>query len=118
VKKHASSTTTYKLSKKVEHVTNVITSFSAVPLKLIFYLGFAVFTCAMLYAGYLAFNRLFFSRTVDGWTSVMVSIWVLGGMVISFVGIIGIYLAKVFSETKQRPYTIVRDVYGRSKSRN
>jgi putative glycosyltransferase len=40
------------------------------------------------------------------------SIWLLGGITISFVGIIGIYLAKIFSETKRRPYTIVRAVYG------
>jgi putative glycosyltransferase len=118
VNKHTGSPSTYSLAKKIGHVTNVITSFSAVPLKLIFYLGCLVFTGAMLYAGYLAFNRLFFSRTVDGWTSVMVSIWVLGGMVISFVGVIGIYLSKVFSETKQRPYTIVREIYGRSNARD
>jgi putative glycosyltransferase len=69
----------------------------------------------MLYAADLIFNRLFMSQPVDGWTSIMVSIWVLGGMVISFIGVIGIYLAKIFSETKQRPYVIVRDIYGKQK---
>ena len=118
VRKHMSGSTTYSLSKKIGHAVNAITSFSEVPLKLIFKLGFGIFTCAMGYAGLLAFNRLFLSRPVDGWTSVMVSIWVLGGMTISFVGVIGIYLAKVFSETKQRPYTIIRDVYGQSKSQH
>jgi putative glycosyltransferase len=42
----------------------------------------------------------------------MVSIWFLGGLTIFCVGVIGIYLAKVFTETKRRPYTIVRAEYG------
>jgi putative glycosyltransferase len=49
---------------------------------------------------------------LSGWTSVMASIWLLGGLIVSFIGIIGIYLSKVFSESKQRPYTIVRSVHG------
>jgi putative glycosyltransferase len=53
---------------------------------------------------------------MDGWTSVMVSIWLLGGMIISFVGVIGIYLSKIFTETKQRPSTIVREIHGQSSS--
>ena len=43
----------------------------------------------------------------------MASIWLLGGLVISFIGVVGIYLSKVFSETKRRPYTIIRRVYGK-----
>lgn len=118
VRKHMSSATTYSLSKRIEHATNAITSFSEAPLRLIFYIGLAVFACSALYAAVLVFNKLFLLRSIDGWTSVMVSIWVLGGMVISFVGIIGIYLSKVFVETKQRPYTIVRNVYGRSEAKH
>jgi len=49
---------------------------------------------------------------VPGWASIMVSIWFLGGVTIFCVGVLGIYLAKVFTETKARPYTIVREVYG------
>ncbi len=118
VRKHMSSVTTYSLSRKIEHATNAITSFSEVPLRLIFYIGLIVFACSALYAAVLIFNKLFLLRPIDGWTSVMVSIWVLGGMVISFVGIIGIYLSKIFVETKQRPYTIVRNVYGRSEAKH
>jgi len=118
VRKHMSSETTYNLSRKVTHAVNAITSFSEVPLRLIFYVGMAIFSVSMLFALDLVVRRIFFARTVDGWTSVMVSIWVLGGLVISFVGVIGIYLSKVFSETKQRPYTIVREVYGQSRTRH
>jgi len=118
VKKHGSSTTTYGLARKLAHVANSITSFSEVPLRLIFYLGAFIFACSLLYTAILVFNRIFLSHPVDGWTSVMVSIWLLGGMVVSFVGVLGIYLSKIFSETKQRPYTIVREVYGRPSSRH
>jgi putative glycosyltransferase len=41
----------------------------------------------------------------------MVSIWFLGGVMIFCVGVLGIYLAKVFTETKERPYTIIRQIY-------
>ena len=48
----------------------------------------------------------------------MASIWLLGGMIISFIGVIGIYLSKIFSETKQRPYTIVRQIYASTTKLN
>ena len=112
VKKHMTSATTYSLAKKIEHATNSITSFSEVPLRMIFYTGLVIFLCALLYAGFLIFHKLVLATPMDGWTSVLVSIWLLGGMVISFVGLIGIYLAKVFSESKQRPTFIVREIHG------
>jgi putative glycosyltransferase len=51
---------------------------------------------------------------VPGWATLVVSVWFLGGMTIFCVGVIGIYLSKVFIETKDRPYTIVRAEYSRS----
>lgn len=114
VNKIANSKTTYSLSKKFKHATNAITSFSEFPLKLIFYFGIIIFLIALVYAGFLVFNRVFMEHPAEGWTSVMASIWLLGGMVISFIGVIGIYLSKIFIEAKQRPYFIVRDIYGRN----
>lgn len=118
VKKHMGSATTYSLSKKIEHATNSITSFSEVPLRMIFYVGLAILCCALLYAAYLVFHKLVLATPMDGWTSVMVSIWLLGGMIISFLGLIGIYLSKIYSETKQRPSIIVREIYGQSRSQH
>jgi len=115
VKKHRTSNTTYGLFRKINHLVNAITSFSEAPLKMIFVCGTLVFFVAILFASTLIVQHYFLSKPVDGWTSLMVSIWVLGGMIISFIGIIGIYLSKIFSETKQRPYVIVRDIYGKSK---
>ena len=116
VRKLMGSDTTYNLGRKIEHAVNAITSFSEVPLRIIFYVGMAIFSVSLAYAAKLVVNRLVFSEVVDGWTSVMVSIWILGGLTISFVGVIGIYLSKVFSETKQRPYTIVRAIHGQSRT--
>jgi putative glycosyltransferase len=114
VKKHSTSITTYSISRRVQLLIDSITSFSAVPLNLIFYLGCALSACSMVYTVYLVFNRLFLSKPLDGWTSVIASIWLLGGMIICFIGVIGIYLGKIFSETKQRPHAIVRETYGRT----
>lgn len=115
VSKISYSKTTYSISNKIKHAVNAITSFSEVPLRMIFYVGIVIFISSLLYAAFLMFNRVFLSHPVDGWTSVMISIWLLGGMVISFIGIIGIYLSKIFVEAKMRPYYIVRRVYGKNK---
>ena len=108
-----STTTTYTLSRKITLFIDSITSFSNLPLVSIFYMGLIIFLSACLYTTYLVFNWYLFSIPLVGWTSVMASIWLLGGLVISFIGVIGIYLSKIFSETKQRPYSIVKKVYGR-----
>jgi putative glycosyltransferase len=69
-----------------------------------------------LSALYIIVRIIFFGTFLAGWPSVIVSIWFLGGLIIQCIGIIGIYLSKVFTETKQRPYTIIREIYDRSKS--
>ena len=113
VKKHSTSETSYTFGKKVAIVVNAITSFSNLPLVWIFYAGLVIFSIACVYAGYLVMHRIFDAQPIGGWTSVMVSIWLLGGLILSAIGVIGIYLAKVFSETKRRPNVIIREIYGK-----
>lgn len=113
VKKHGTSATTYSFRRKMSLLVNSVTSFSNAPLVGIFYIGVFISLIALLYIAYLIVQWFFLSTPLSGWTSVMASIWLLGGMVISFIGVVGIYLSKIFSETKQRPYTIVRQVYGK-----
>jgi putative glycosyltransferase len=60
---------------------------------------------------YLMYRSMTAGIGVPGWASIMVSIWFLGGLTIFCIGVIGIYLAKIFTETKRRPYTIVRQEY-------
>jgi len=116
IKKHNTSKSTYTFRKKMSLFVNSITSFSNAPLTIIFYIGISISLFALAYIIYLVTCWLFFVKPMSGWTSVMASIWLLGGMIISFIGVIGIYLSKIFSETKQRPYTIVRQVYEQQKN--
>ena len=113
VKKLSRGGSSYSFTKKCGHLINAVTSFSAAPLNLIFICGIFIFLGSITYASYLTINRIFFSRTVDGWTSIMVSIWFLGGMIVSFLGILGLYLSKIYTEVKQRPNVIVREIFGR-----
>lgn len=113
MRKHGTSETTYTFRKKMSLLVNSVTSFSNAPLVAIFYIGTVISAAAVGYIFYLFVNWMSFSTPLSGWTSVMASIWLLGGMIISFIGVVGIYLSKIFSETKRRPYTIVRQVYGR-----
>jgi putative glycosyltransferase len=116
VVKHSTSDTTYTFGKKMAVLVNSVTSFSNAPLISIFYIGVFISIFAIFYICYIVAQKIFWATPLGGWTSVMASIWLLGGLVISFIGIVGIYLAKIFSETKQRPYTIVRSVYGRPQA--
>jgi putative glycosyltransferase len=113
VLKHATSPTTYSLSRKFSHLVNAVTSFSSLPLVFTFYSGLVISLTALGYIMHLVFRYLFIASPPDGYTSIIASIWLFSGLIIFFVGIQGIYIAKVFSEVKQRPYTIVRQVYKR-----
>lgn len=115
VKKHSTSETTYTFRRKMSLLVNSVTSFSNAPLVSIFYIGVSISLFALIYIAYLFIHWIFLAKPLSGWTSVMASIWLLGGMVISFIGVVGIYLSKIFSETKQRPYTIVRQIYARKQ---
>lgn len=115
IKKHSASETTYTFRRKMSLLVNAVTSFSNAPLVSIFYIGISISLFALVYIVYLVAHWLLLAQPVSGWTSVMASIWLLGGMVISFIGVVGIYLSKIFSETKQRPYTIVRQIYAQPK---
>lgn len=111
ITKHGSSETSYTLRKKISLAVNAITSFSNAPLVWVFNIGAAISLLSAGYVGYLVLSWLFFTKPIMGWTSVMASIWLVGGMVICFTGVVGIYLSKMFIEIKQRPYTIVRAVH-------
>jgi putative glycosyltransferase len=115
IKKHNNSETTYTFGRKLSLLVNSVTSFSNAPLVGIFYIGVVISLLAITYITYLVIHWLLLEKPMSGWTSVMASIWLLGGMVISFIGVVGIYLSKIFSETKQRPYTIVRQIYAKQQ---
>jgi putative glycosyltransferase len=102
----------YTIARRVDVLVNAVTSFSDKPLKLIFYMGMGIFALALAAATYVVVRRVLFGVLLAGWASLMISVWLLGGLTLFSIGILGIYLQKVFIETKQRPYTIVREVHG------
>lgn len=114
VKKHSKGSTTYTLGRKVSLLVNAITSFSNRPLVYVFYLGCAIVFLSSVAALYLIVRRVFFGIFLTGWPSLIVSVWLLGGLTIFCLGVIGIYLSKVFMEVKPRPYTVIRQLYERA----
>jgi putative glycosyltransferase len=111
VRKLSTSRTTYTFRKKISQFVNSITSFSNAPLKMIFYSGCIILGGAGIFSLYLIFNWIFLAKPPSGYTSLMVSIWILGGLIVAYLGVIGMYLAKIYSETKRRPYSIIRGVF-------
>jgi putative glycosyltransferase len=87
-----------------------ITSFSEKPLLMVFMLGIAIFLLSSAGGAYFVIRRL--SGTLaSGWASLIVSVWILGGLSIASIGVLGLYIARIFVETKRRPYTIVRMIH-------
>ncbi len=111
VQKHSTSPTSYSLMHKLKHLVNAVTSFSSLPLVFTFYAGLLISLSALAYIAYLVYRYIFISSPPEGYTSMIASIWLFSGLIIFFLGLQGIYISKMFSEVKQRPYTIVRQVY-------
>ena len=111
VKKHSKGESSYTLGRKLTILINAITSFSDKPLVFIFYLGCVIVLVSGIAALYLVVRRVFFGVYLAGWPSLIVSTWLLGGLTIFCLGVIGIYLSKIFIETKQRPYALIRRIY-------
>jgi putative glycosyltransferase len=110
VTKLSHSETTYSLIKKLELLVNAITSFSSKPLWLIFWTGFFVSIFSFSFILYVIFQKIFWT-VAPGWTSVIASIWAIGGLLMLSIGVVGIYLKKIMEEVKERPYTTVKKVY-------
>lgn len=109
--KHSNSPTTYTFRKKISHAVNAITSFSSAPLVYTFYAGLFISVSAIIYISYLVFRYFYIATLPTGYTSTIASIWLFSGLIIFFMGVQGVYIAKIFSEVKQRPYTIIRNIY-------
>jgi putative glycosyltransferase len=102
----------YSFWKRVAVGFDGITSFSEKPLMLVFALGTGIFLISFCGGLFLIWRRLAGHTLLSGWPSLIVSIWMLGGLAIGSIGIVGLYTARIFIETKGRPYSIVRHVHG------
>ena len=102
-----SGKSTYTTRKLLKLAFDTIVAYSDKPLRLSVMLGFAMAFFAFIYGLYITLRALLVGVPVEGWSSLMVSIYFLGGIIILNLGILGIYLGKTFEETKQRPLYIV-----------
>jgi putative glycosyltransferase len=111
VEKGHKGATTYSLLKRANLFVNAITSFSNRPLVVIFYIGSAVVSVSAISGVALIVRDLIAGPFLAGWASLMVSLWFLGGLMIFCIGVVGVYLSRVFMETKERPHTIIRHLH-------
>ncbi|WP_243318220.1 glycosyltransferase family 2 protein [Geothrix paludis] len=98
----------YSLGRSIHLALESITSLSNKPLRMAINVGFSISFTAFLYGLYLILRYLFHAVPVPGWTSTVVSVYFLSGMILAFMGILGLYLGKVFDEVKGRPLYIIR----------
>ncbi|WP_245822122.1 hypothetical protein [Actinobacillus succinogenes] len=85
-----------------------ITSFSTVPLRLWTYIGFIIASFSFIYGSELIIRKLVWGNNVAGYPSIMVSILFLGGIQLIGIGVLGEYIGRIYSETKQRPRFIIK----------
>ena len=93
----------YPLKKMLTFAADGVTSFSAVPLRLIAGLGAAVFVLSTLISFWVLGVRLWTDQAVPGWASTLLPIYALGGVQLLCIGVVGEYVAKIYLETKRRP---------------
>lgn len=98
----------YPLKKMIAFAMDGITSFSIKPIRLISILGFTIFIMSFIALIYSLIVK-FLGKTENGWTSLVISIWMIGGIQLLSLGVIGEYIGKIYSETKARPRYIIKD---------
>jgi putative glycosyltransferase len=106
-----SGNSTYTLRRKIAMAASAVTAFSNKPLIYMPLIGFAIMGVASLGIAYLLIVWLAAGASVEGWASLILSIWFVGGLTIVMLGVIAIYLAVIFNEVKARPYYIIREIY-------
>ncbi|HEV2383056.1 MAG TPA: glycosyltransferase family 2 protein [Terriglobia bacterium] len=107
--------TKFSLFKMVRFATDGIVSFSTAPLKLATYLGFTVSGLAILGILYALYVRFFVTGWVQGWTSLVIAVFFLGGVQLICLGIIGEYVGRIYGESKRRPLYLVQETAGFGK---
>ncbi|MBE2978210.1 glycosyltransferase family 2 protein [Priestia megaterium] len=101
----------YPLKKMLAFAFDGITSLSITPIRFVTFIGFLAVIISAIAGGYAIFQELA-GHTESGWTSIIISIWFVGGLQLLAVGIIGEYIGKIYREVKRRPrYAIEVDAF-------
>jgi putative glycosyltransferase len=111
VKKQRDGRSTYTLMRRIGLMVNAVSSFSAQPLVWLFNIGITITLLSFSFAFYLIFRKLFFDDALLGFTSVMTVMMLSLGILTTAIGVVGIYLGKVFNQVQNRPTYIIRDIY-------
>ncbi|PXV61687.1 dolichol-phosphate mannosyltransferase [Dyella jiangningensis] len=99
--------TSYSFAKLWKLATEIIIAHSDKPLRLAVKAGFLLSLAAFAYGGCIAYRALVYGVPITGWSSLIVSMYFLSGIIISLLGVLGVYLGKTFDESKRRPLYIV-----------
>ncbi|WP_292661641.1 glycosyltransferase family 2 protein [Nitratifractor sp.] len=99
----------YTLSKLINLAIDSIVAHSNKPLQLSVKFGFSLSFFAILYSVWLVLKYFIWDYHVQGWTSLIVSVYFLAGLIIGSIGMVGLYIGKIFDEVKQRPLYIIRE---------
>ncbi|MCB0394325.1 MAG: glycosyltransferase, partial [Bdellovibrionales bacterium] len=89
-----------------------ITSFSTLPLLFSIYVGFIMASVGFLYGVYTVYVKFFTNWSIPGWASIAILHSTIGGIQLFLMGIVGLYIGKIYNETKQRPIYLVRETIG------
>lgn len=109
----------YPLKKMLAFAFDGITSFSIKPITMITGIGFTILVICMIAILYIIISKICGGNTVDGWASLIVSIWFMGGVQLVSIGIVGEYIGKVYVEVKKRPrYNIEMVLDDKEKDKN
>lgn len=106
----ADGKSSYSFGRLLSLAFNTIVSYSNKPLKIAIKIGFFISLFSFGYGLYLIIRHFIFIVPVEGWTSVIVSIFFMGGLIIANLGIVGLYVGKVFDEVKDRPLYVIADI--------
>ncbi|MCQ6267709.1 glycosyltransferase family 2 protein [Fictibacillus sp. WQ 8-8] len=101
-KERMAGTTKYPLKKMLAFAVDGITSFSIAPIRFVTLIGLMSIILSVLLGGYTIVQEVL-GRTESGWSSLMISIWFIGGLQLLGIGVIGEYIGKIFKEVKRRP---------------
>jgi len=102
----------YTIKKLLKFALDNIIAYSNKPLILSVWLGLFFSLLSIVYVLYLMLRYISYGVVIEGWTSVIVSIWFIGGLIFANLGVIGLYIGKIFNETKNRPLYVVKEKIG------
>ena len=104
----------YPFGKMISFAVGGITSLSTRPIRMITGLGFIIFLVSI---GILIYSlvRHYMGATIVGWTTLMVSVWAIGGLILLSLGVVGEYVGKIYLETKSRPRYIIEEILNQEK---